>query len=73
MMKTNDALRAAMFGAALLGATGVAVAEETTPYKVFLSMSYVGNDWQAESSGIIEKAVELWYEIQAGHGYESRR
>ena len=39
MMKTNDALRAALFGAALLGAAGVAVAEETKPYKVFLSMS----------------------------------
>jgi hypothetical protein len=25
--------------------------------------------WRAESPEIIEKAIELWYEVEAGHGY----
>lgn len=52
-MKMNDAIRATILGAALLGATGIAEAQDTKPHKVFLSMSYVGNDWQAEAQNMV--------------------
>lgn len=29
-----------------------------------------GSAWQAESSDIVEKVIELWYRIEAGSGYE---
>lgn len=51
-----NAWRAALCGAATL-AMGViatqASAQDSKQYKVFLSMSYVGNDWQAEAQNMV--------------------
>src|SRR5690349_7155744 len=48
---------ACLAGALGLGAlSGAAQAEEK--YKIFLSMSYIGNDWQAEAAHMI-KAMAL--------------
>lgn len=52
-MKTNGALSAALCCTALLAGTGIAQAEDKKPYKIFLSMSYVGNDWQAEAQNMV--------------------
>src|ERR1700744_568004 len=41
--------------AAALLAPGVAAAAEK--YKIFLSMSYVGNDWQSEAANMIKAAA----------------
>ncbi len=38
-------------------------------YATLADAAAAGNDWQAESSEIIEKVIELWYEVEAGHGY----
>lgn len=53
MKKVNGALRAILCCTALLAASGVAHAQDKKPYKVFLSMSYVGNDWQAEAQNMV--------------------
>lgn len=37
---------------ALTGVSGAAFADE--PYKIFLSMSYIGNDWQAEAANMVK-------------------
>ena len=39
--------------AAAVGMTGSAEAKDP-PYKIYLSMSYIGNDWQAESANIMK-------------------
>lgn len=40
-------------------------------YATLADAAAAGNDWRAESSEIIERAIELWYEVEAGHGYEN--
>jgi hypothetical protein len=40
-------------------------------YATLADAAAAGSDWQAESPEIIEKAIELWYEVEAGHGYEN--
>ena len=49
-LATAAALAAPLAGAALL-APGSAAAE---PYKIYLSMSYIGNDWQAEAANMVK-------------------
>ena len=44
-------LGAALAAAGALGATGAAAQEK---HKVFLSMSYIGNDWQAEAANMVK-------------------
>ena len=52
-MTLSQKLLAGAAGLALLiSATGSAVAQEKA--KVFLSMSYIGNDWQAEASNMVK-------------------
>ena len=53
MTKANGALRAALCGTALLAASSIAHPQDKQPYKIFLSMSYVGNDWQAEAQNMV--------------------
>ncbi len=53
MTKTNGARRAAICCAALVACAGIAHAQEDKPHKIFLSMSYVGNDWQAEAQNMV--------------------
>lgn len=42
---------AAMAGAAML--MGAGAAAQAKPYKIYLSMSYIGNDWQAEAENMV--------------------
>lgn len=54
MKRLNGALYAALCGAALTASLSrPAFAEGDGPYKIFLSMSYVGNDWQAEAQNMV--------------------
>lgn len=41
------------FSTAMLAGPGIASAADD-PYKIYLSMSYIGNDWQAEAKSMIE-------------------
>lgn len=50
--RIRKALACAAFGAAALGVTSGAIAQEK--HKIFLSMSYIGNDWQAEAANMIK-------------------
>lgn len=53
MLKGRTILRAALLGAMALGcASGVQAQEKK--HKVFLSMSYIGNDWQAEAANMVK-------------------
>ena len=66
-MKTSTLARAALASLPLLaGAAGPGHAEDKAPgkAKVFLSMSYIGNDWQAEATNMI-KAMAASPEIAA--------
>ncbi|HWK48004.1 MAG TPA: sugar ABC transporter substrate-binding protein [Stellaceae bacterium] len=47
---------ACAFGAAALGLSLSlgARAAEAAPYKIYLSMSYIGNDWQAEAANMVK-------------------
>ena len=49
-------MRFGLCGAVLLGAMGLASAPATAAgkFKVFLSMSYIGNDWQAEAANMVK-------------------
>ncbi|MDR5012558.1 sugar ABC transporter substrate-binding protein [Agrobacterium fabacearum] len=51
----KGAIRAALCGAAFtsVAAGQAAIAGENKPYKIFLSMSYVGNDWQAQAQNMV--------------------
>ena len=40
--------------ACAIGLAGAVQAQDAEPYKIFLSMSYIGNDWQAEASNMIK-------------------
>ena len=51
-MALNKKLLAGMAGLCLLAGTAGVSAQEK--HKVFLSMSYIGNDWQAEASNMIK-------------------
>jgi ribose transport system substrate-binding protein len=50
--KVLRAVAAAGIALGLLGSVGDAAAAEK--YKVFLSMSYIGNDWQAEAANMVK-------------------
>ena len=66
-MKTSTLARAALASLPLLaGAAGPGHAEDKAPgkAKVFLSMSYIGNDWQAEATNMV-KAMAASPEIAA--------
>ena len=52
MTKLTSALTGLVLGTALAGTAGEALADE--PHKVFLSMSYIGNDWQAEAANMVK-------------------
>ena len=52
-MRYAKTLAAAAAVAAALGAAGSAEAKGP-PYKIYLSMSYIGNDWQAESANMLK-------------------
>ena len=60
-------MRFGLCGAALLGAMGLAAAPATAAgkFKVFLSMSYIGNDWQAEAANMVK--------AMAAHGLDHVR
>src|SRR6201992_2382292 len=51
-MRLSSCIGAAALGAAFLASTGIAQAADK--YKVFLSMSYIGNDWQAEAANMVK-------------------
>lgn len=54
MRRPNGALCVALCAAALSAGQGrSAFAQGDGPYKIFLSMSYVGNDWQAEAQNMV--------------------
>src|SRR5882757_5180970 len=48
--------RRGLWGAALAGAValGACPAEAAGKFKIFLSMSYIGNDWQAEAANMVK-------------------
>ena len=46
-------LGALALSTALVGVGGAALAQDE-PYKIFLSMSYIGNDWQAEAANMVK-------------------
>ena len=48
---------AAALGAAFLAAAGIS-AQAADKYKVFLSMSYIGNDWQAEAANMVKAMAD---------------
>lgn len=50
MLKTNALLGTAALAALMIAAP--ATAQE--PHKIFLSMSYIGNDWQAEAANMVK-------------------
>jgi len=45
---------AGLIGAATLLSSGPAPAASAAKYKIYLSMSYIGNDWQAEAANMIK-------------------
>ena len=55
-MKQINAWRALTLGAALAGGLCAAAApsEAAGKYRVYLSMSYIGNDWQAEAANMVK-------------------
>ncbi len=55
-MQGWKALASAAIMAAGLGMAGSAEAKGP-PYKIYLSMSYIGNDWQAESANMLKAMV----------------
>jgi ribose transport system substrate-binding protein len=61
MMYVNGALRAALCGAAMTAALGsTAFAQDDERHKIFLSMSYVGNDWQAEAQNMVTAMAKAY-------------
>src|SRR6201996_9832350 len=55
-MRLSSCIGAAALGAAFLASTGIAQAADK--YKVFLSMSYLGNDWQAEAANMVKAMAD---------------
>src|ERR1700753_716192 len=55
-MRLSSCIGAAALGAAFLASTGIAQAADK--YKVFLSMSYIGNDWQAEAANMVKAMAD---------------
>src|SRR5215218_8180681 len=52
----TTAVAAAMLGATMLAATAPATpaTAQDKKFKIFLSMSYIGNDWQAEAANMVK-------------------
>jgi hypothetical protein len=40
-------------------------------YRTLADAESSGNGWQAEAEGLYERCIELWYEVEGGHGYEN--
>ena len=53
---TKTGRMSAVIGMGLLGAVGLgqAAAEAADKYKIYLSMSYIGNDWQGEAANMVK-------------------
>ncbi len=54
MKLLKGVISAVVLATALTGGAGAALAQGSHPYKIFLSMSYVGNDWQAEAENMVK-------------------
>ncbi len=50
----NKTLKGAMTAASMLALCAGAATAQDEKHKVFLSMSYIGNDWQAEASNMVK-------------------
>ena len=57
MRLSSCVVGAAALGAAFLAAAGIS-AQAADKYKVFLSMSYIGNDWQAEAANMVKAMAD---------------
>ncbi len=40
-------------------------------YATLADAGEASTDWQVEAGGMIEKVIELWYELKTGEGYEN--
>ena len=56
-MRLSSCVGAAALGAAFLATAGIS-AQAADKYKVFLSMSYIGNDWQAEAANMVKAMAD---------------
>ena len=57
MRLSSCVVGAAALGAAFLASAGVS-AQAEDKFKVFLSMSYIGNDWQAEAANMVKAMAD---------------
>jgi ribose transport system substrate-binding protein len=53
-MKIANILKAAGLGLAVTAGLAVGVAQAAEKYKIYLSMSYIGNDWQDEAAKMVK-------------------
>ena len=51
---TKKQLIAAAAALALSATAGIATAQAQAKHKIFLSMSFIGNDWQGEAANMIK-------------------
>ena len=56
-MRRSSYAGAAALGAAFLASAGIS-AQAADKFKVFLSMSYIGNDWQAEAANMVKAMAD---------------
>ena len=57
MRLSSCVIAAAALGAAFLATAGIS-AQAGDKFKVFLSMSYIGNDWQAEAANMVKAMAD---------------
>ena len=57
MRLSSRVVGAAALGAAFLATAGIS-AQAEDKFKVFLSMSYIGNDWQAEAANMVKAMAD---------------
>src|SRR5579863_10697648 len=57
MKRSSCVVGAAALGAAFLATAGIS-AQAADKFKVFLSMSYIGNDWQAEAANMVKAMAD---------------
>jgi ribose transport system substrate-binding protein len=53
-MKVANFVRAAALGLAVTAGLAIGVAQAAEKYKIYLSMSYIGNDWQDEAAKMVK-------------------
>jgi ribose transport system substrate-binding protein len=57
VIKLSSCVGTAVLSAAFLAAAGIS-AQAADKFKVFLSMSYIGNDWQAEAANMVKAMAD---------------